>query len=175
MSIIAFLLWGIEFVASLASSRIVGASRWMGAPPQSSLTRMSIASVQLEIEGKAMGSSSGKEKENRLRQMAERRGFSLEKSRRRDREAPDFGRFRIIGAVENSVVFGAEPYAFSATLEDVEKWLGERPDGPHASVIANITRVIRDTHRIEREAAKLEGMTSKTAQPRRARTPPVVE
>jgi hypothetical protein len=68
-----------------------------------------------------------KVKENRLRRIAERRGFSLEKSRRRDPKAPDFGRFRLLDVRENKTVLGGEPLPFSATLDDIEHWLGERP------------------------------------------------
>lgn len=68
---------------------------------------------------------SDKVKENRLRRVAERRGLRLEKSRRRDPQAMDFGGFMLIDSYRNFVVAGAHPYAYSLSLDDVEKSLGE--------------------------------------------------
>jgi hypothetical protein len=68
-------------------------------------------------------SQEDKVKENRLRRIAERRGYRLEKSRRRDPHAPDFGGFMLIEAEKNYVVVGGHPFAYSASLEDVEDWL----------------------------------------------------
>jgi hypothetical protein len=67
-----------------------------------------------------------KVKENRLRRIAERRGMRLEKSRRRDPKAPDFEGFMLIDARKNYVIVGGEPFAYSASLEDVEKWLDDQ-------------------------------------------------
>lgn len=66
---------------------------------------------------------SDKVRENRLRRMAERQGLQLLKSRRRDQRAIDFGGFMLIDPATNSVVMGADPIAFSATVDDVERWL----------------------------------------------------
>jgi hypothetical protein len=66
-------------------------------------------------------SEEDKVRENRLRRIAERRGLSLEKSRRRDQKAPDFGRFRLITVRDGRAVVGNEPIPFSATLEDIEE------------------------------------------------------
>jgi hypothetical protein len=95
-----------------------------------------------------------KVRENRLRRIAERRGYSLEKSRRRDPKAPDFARFRVIEMRENRAVFGAEPHAFSATLDEVEQWLGEKPDG--GTVTAEFTQVFKKIEALEREFAQIE-------------------
>ena len=40
-----------------------------------------------------------KGRENRARRIAERRGYRLEKSRRRDPRATDYGRYQLIDAV----------------------------------------------------------------------------
>ena len=62
--------------------------------------------------------------ENRLRRIAKRRGFILQQSRRRDPQALDYGRYRLIDAATNALVFpsgtGAE---WGVELDDVEEWL----------------------------------------------------
>lgn len=68
---------------------------------------------------------SDKVRENRLRRVAERRGLRLEKSRRRDPQAIDFGGFMLIDNYMNCVVSGGNPYAYSLSLDDVEKDLSE--------------------------------------------------
>ena len=68
-------------------------------------------------------SMTDKVRENRLRRIAERRGMALAKSRRRDPKAMDFGGYMLTDIATNSVVMGATPIAFSATLDDVEAWL----------------------------------------------------
>jgi hypothetical protein len=64
--------------------------------------------------------------ENRIRRIAERRGYKLEKSRRRDDRCADFGMYRLVDPYTNVVVFGAEFHAYDATLEQIEKFL-DRP------------------------------------------------
>ena len=64
-----------------------------------------------------------KVKENRLRRMAKRRGLALMKSRRRDPRAYDYGGFMLIEPNRNIVIFGANPNAFSADLNDIEAFL----------------------------------------------------
>jgi hypothetical protein len=65
-----------------------------------------------------------KVRENRLRRVAERRGLILQKSRRRDHRALDYGQFWLIDARQNFLVFpsgdGAE---VGASLDEVEEWL----------------------------------------------------
>ena len=64
-----------------------------------------------------------KVRENRIRRMAERQGFRLVKSRRRDPFAVDFGRYRV------ETGDGVEATAFTSamgwglTLDEVEKRL----------------------------------------------------
>jgi hypothetical protein len=74
-----------------------------------------------------------KVRENRLRRIAERRGFRLEKSRRRDPHAIDFGGYMLVDVRKNFAVLGADNFAYSASLEDVENYLNE---GHHTAVEA---------------------------------------
>ena len=62
-------------------------------------------------------------RENRIRRMAERQGYTLTKSRRRDPRAIDFGGFMLVDQRQNFAVLGGEPHAYSATLDDVETFL----------------------------------------------------
>ena len=66
--------------------------------------------------------TSEKVRENRVRRMLKRQGYSLMKSRRRDPQALDYGGYMIIDDEINGVVFGSNPYEFSATLDNVEDW-----------------------------------------------------
>jgi len=55
--------------------------------------------------------------------MAERQGMQLIKSRRRDPKAIDFGGYMLVDIATNAAVIGGSPYAYSASLEDVERHL----------------------------------------------------
>ena len=68
-------------------------------------------------------------REDRLRRIAERHGLRLEKSPRGDKDAIDFGGFMLIDAYKNIVVLGAQNFAYSATIEDVEAFLNEGHKG----------------------------------------------
>ena len=61
--------------------------------------------------------------ENRLRRVATRRGLRLEKSRRRDKNAIDYGGYMLVDAYSNTVVAGASNYAYDCTLADIEREL----------------------------------------------------
>jgi len=61
--------------------------------------------------------------ENRLRRVLARRGYRLEKSRRRDQQAIDYGGYMIIETSTNSAILGASPHPYSATLDEVSKWV----------------------------------------------------
>jgi len=52
-----------------------------------------------------------------------RRGYRLEKSRLRDQRAVGYGGFILIDANRNFAVYGAAPFAYSATLDDIERYL----------------------------------------------------
>ena len=78
-------------------------------------------------------------RENRLRRIAQRRGYRLMKSRVRDTAAPGYGGYMLIAAFGNLVMLGADRYLFSATLADVEDYLnqadaGDHPAAPHVPV-----------------------------------------
>lgn len=60
--------------------------------------------------------------ENRLRRIAARRGYRLEKSRRRDPQAVDFGGYMLMDADSYTVVRGGsndKGFNYCASLEDV--------------------------------------------------------
>ena len=65
--------------------------------------------------------------ENKLRRIATRRGYRLEKSRRRDSQAIGFGGYMVIDIDKNFVVCGGSPHAYSASLEDVADYFDEAP------------------------------------------------
>ena len=65
-----------------------------------------------------------KVRENGLRRMAQRQGYRLVKSRRRDPLAWDYDRWMILSIDANAVVAGTEGIGRpSWSLDDVEEWL----------------------------------------------------
>jgi len=68
-------------------------------------------------------SENPKVRENRLRRMAERQGLMLQKSKRRDPKAIDFGGYMLIDAATNTAVLGSTSFAFSADLDEIETYL----------------------------------------------------
>jgi len=64
-----------------------------------------------------------KVRENKIRRMAERQGFRLVKSRRRDPFAPDFGKFRVETADGVEATRFASTVGWGLTLNEVEKRL----------------------------------------------------
>ena len=69
--------------------------------------------------------TSEKVKENRLRRIADRRGYKVMKSRSRDSQAVDYGLYALInlqtGGAENPAI--AQRWTCSWTLDEVEAWL----------------------------------------------------
>lgn len=63
-----------------------------------------------------------KVRENRLRRMADRQGLMLQKSRRRDPRAVDYGSYWLVDTYGNYLVAGGE---FGMSLDDVEEYLTE--------------------------------------------------
>jgi hypothetical protein len=59
--------------------------------------------------------------------MAQRQGLRLDKSRRRDPNAIEFGGFMLVDPDNNSAVAGSEPFAYSMSAEEVESWLLSGP------------------------------------------------
>lgn len=64
-----------------------------------------------------------KVRENRLRRMAQRQGYVLKKSRRRDPRAIDFDGYMLVDAAQNVGVVGYTPHAYSADLDEIEAFL----------------------------------------------------
>lgn len=64
-----------------------------------------------------------KSREVRLRMKAKRQGLYLSKSRRRDPDSIDYGRYSLSRLDNNAHVFGAENYWQTATLDEIEAFL----------------------------------------------------
>jgi hypothetical protein len=71
--------------------------------------------------------SAAKVIENRLRRMAERQGYRLEKSHRRDPRAIGFERYMLVDPATNAVIIGGSPFAYSATLDEIAEFLHRGP------------------------------------------------
>ncbi len=63
--------------------------------------------------------------ENRVRRMAERQGLKVEKSRRRDPRAYDFGTYQLVDPNNNTIVAGNHQTGYGMTIEEVEAALLE--------------------------------------------------
>lgn len=68
-----------------------------------------------------------KVRENRLRRMADRRGFRLMKSRTRDPKALDYGLYALVDVRTREAVNPpiAPRWTCSWTLDEVENWLNQ--------------------------------------------------
>jgi hypothetical protein len=66
-----------------------------------------------------------KSREARLRRMANRQGYRLIKSRRRDPRALGYGGYMIVDASANAVVAGELDSPRALNLDEVEAWLTE--------------------------------------------------
>jgi hypothetical protein len=68
-----------------------------------------------------------KTRENRLRRMADRQGLRIEKSRRRDQLAVDYGGYMIVDETDHVVLGASSDYghkpAYWPQLDDVEAYL----------------------------------------------------
>ena len=60
------------------------------------------------------------QKENRFRKRLNRKGFRLEKSRRKNSQIDSYGGYRILDLETNCVVRGGGPSSFSLSLDEVE-------------------------------------------------------
>lgn len=68
-------------------------------------------------------------RENRLRRMAERQGLKLEKSRRRDVHAWDYGTYQIVDPDRNMLIYSASiQHGYGLDLDDVEEFLTSEPE-----------------------------------------------
>jgi hypothetical protein len=63
--------------------------------------------------------------EARLRWKAERQGVRLVKSRLHDPRLPGYGGYMLVDACRNTVIYGTGPYAYCATLDEIETFLAK--------------------------------------------------
>lgn len=71
-----------------------------------------------------MGTDTDKVRENRLRRMADRQGLRLDKSRRRDPRALDYGGYHLVNPSTNVLIFGeVAGRGFGASLDEIERYL----------------------------------------------------
>lgn len=71
-----------------------------------------------------------KVRENRIRRIAARRGFTLKKSPRRDPDAIDFNGFMLFDSYhEQTCYLGRDRFPFDATLDQVEAYLKQGHTG----------------------------------------------
>jgi len=88
-----------------------------------------------------------KSHENRLRRIAERRGMVLEKSRRRDPRALDYGGFMLLDSQTGRLVYGAhETGRPSATLNEIERYLSSNREDIKVEKV-----VLKGAERLSRE------------------------
>lgn len=80
------------------------------------------ASRQIED---TMRGAADKIRENRLRRAAERQGLLLQKSRRRDPRAVDFGTYMLVDANTNAVVASGLQSGYGLSLDEIEEELSE--------------------------------------------------
>lgn len=65
-------------------------------------------------------SDTDKVRENRLRRAAQRQGLALQKSRRRDERALDYGTYMLIDAQTNAVVAFGMQSGYGLNLDEIE-------------------------------------------------------
>lgn len=90
----------------------------------SSIIRSTLLGMAISTPRRYEVDPSEKVRENRLRRMADRQGLRLEKSRRRDPRAIDYGKYTLVDPNTNAIVAGAEGTGRpNFSLDDVEDWL----------------------------------------------------
>jgi hypothetical protein len=67
-------------------------------------------------------------REKRLRRAAARQHLVLKKSRLRDPRALGYGGYMLVDR-DNRCLLGAHPYAYSATIDEIEKYLMGEQEG----------------------------------------------
>ena len=64
-----------------------------------------------------------KVREDRLRAAAQRQGYEIRRSRRRDPRAVDYGGYMIVDPRTNSIEAGGLGDGYQMSINDVERWL----------------------------------------------------
>ena len=64
-----------------------------------------------------------KVRENRARRAVARRGYELQKTRRRDPQAFDYQTYQVVDAISGKLILGDKRRGFGLSLADVEAWL----------------------------------------------------
>lgn len=86
------------------------------------------------------GMGTDKVRENRLRRLAQRHRLSLQKAKRRDPHAWDYGTYQLVNPESNGIVFAnlAIGHGYGLSLDDVEDYLDDlgdrRPTLPEAAI-----------------------------------------
>lgn len=86
-----------------------------------------------------------KVREARLRRVAQRQGLKLVRSRRRDSQAVDFGRYALVDPDTNRAVAGELDSATSMTLDQVEAWLSSPGPASVEVTVEDGRRIVRRT------------------------------
>jgi hypothetical protein len=71
----------------------------------------------------AAETNADKIRENRLRRMAERQGLQLQKSRRRDPRATEFGTYQLVDRYNDTLAARGGQNGYGMTLDEVERAL----------------------------------------------------
>jgi hypothetical protein len=69
-------------------------------------------------------------RERRLRRLAQQYGLRLEKCRIRTLQARGYGGYRLFDVQHQAVAYGGIPYAYCATLDNIEHFLTQLPSRP---------------------------------------------
>jgi hypothetical protein len=67
--------------------------------------------------------SNRRAREQRVRRLAQRLGWRLQKSRIRTPQARGYGGYMLIDVQHHAVVYGGIPYEYGATLDAIERFL----------------------------------------------------
>ena len=129
-----------------------GSSKARGGSPR---LVSSITPASLPVSWLGMMTITDKSRENRARRIAERRGYRIEKSRRRDPRATDHGRYQLIDAATNTIASIGGPWL---TLHEVERQLEilSAVDEPNA------VRLIQAVAKLAMALSPLAGLDPRT-------------
>lgn len=84
------------------------------------------ASIPTIDQINAMTDTEHKVYEDRLRRIAQGQGLRLEKSRRRDTRAANFGTYKLVDPNTNTIAAGDEQNGYGLGLDDIDRALAER-------------------------------------------------